>query len=420
MGKKRCLLLILFLILLSGCANKKNVNIETDVEYIRWAVPDMVRIEEGTIEKMNEMLREDGKGFRLEPVVLDFSNYNKELETAEYDIAFVGFAEDGTTYEVLPAIAQGRFYQLDEWLEESELYAAIPETLWESVTYNGGIYSVPSAAISEMTPAVLIKTNCVGNLSETSAVSLGELDSLISEEGKFLYDYQSGLSFLGYCGLDYQEGLLWEQDGTYRNPLETEVCEEWLRTLNQWYREGKLTTNRADEWAVCMTNIPGDFYAMDTVVYEAPKAYTLMHFAGSVAIAADSDRKEAAWELLQLLYLDEEYGNLLVFGPEHEEKEGYAVNKQGEVLRGSLNKLSWGVGVNLLKGNDEISLHDSLEEKKAYYENKVELSGIAGQKKPEVSEQMLDLEEKYKDILFADNFEELFQQWKTEVASLFE
>lgn len=416
MRKKGCFVVILFMFLLCGCAKKDTSETET----IRWAVPDMVRIEDGTIEKINEMLREDGKSFRLEPVLLDFFNYNKELETAEYDIAFAGFAEETATYEVLPAIAQGRFYQLDEWLQESELYAVVPELLWKSVTYNGGIYSVPSAAISEMTPAVLIKTDSVGAMSETSLVSLEELDSLMSQAGKFLYDYQSGLYFLGYCGLDYKEGLLWESDGTYRNPLETEVCEEWLRTLNQWYREGKLTTNRADEWTVCMTNVPGDFYAIDAAIFEAPKAYTLLHFAGSVAIAADSDRKEAAWELLQLLYLDEEYGNLLVFGPEHEEKDGYAVNKQGEVLSGSLNKLSWGVGVNLLKGNDEISLHDSLEEKKAYYENKVELSGIAGQKEPEVSAQMLELEEKYKGILFADNLEELFLQWKKEAASLFE
>ena len=416
MRRKGCFVVILFVFLLCGCA-KQNM---PETETIRWAVPDMARIEDGTIEKINEMLREDGKAFRLEPVLLDFFNYNKELETTEYDIAFAGFAEDGTTYEVLPAITQGRFYQLDEWLQESELYAAVPEILWESVTYNGGIYSVPSAAISEMTPAVLIKTDGVGVMSETSLMSLEELDSLMSQTGTFLYDFPSGLYFLEYCGLDYEEGLLWEPDGTYRNPLETEVCEEWLRTLNQWYREGKLTTNRADEWTVCMTNVPGDFYTMDAMIFEASKAYTLLHFAGSVAIAADSDRKEAAWELLQLLYLDEEYGNLLVFGPEHEEKDGYAVNKQGEVLSGSLNKLSWGVGVNLLKGNDEISLHDSLEEKKAYYEKKVELSGIAGQKKPEVCAQMLELEEKYKGILFADDFEELFLQWKKEAASLFE
>ncbi|MBR2407803.1 MAG: hypothetical protein IKB07_02485 [Lachnospiraceae bacterium] len=416
MGKKSYIFVILLMFLICGCEKKDS----SDVEIIRWAVPDMVQIKNGTIEKINVMLQEDGKAFRLEPVVLDFFNYNKELETAEYDIAFAGFAEDGTTYEVLPAIAQGRFYQLDEWLQESEIYATVPEILWKSVTYNGGIYSVPSAAISEMTPTVLIKTDCVGALSETSLMSLEELDSLMSEEGKFLYDYQSGLEFLGYCGWDYQEGLLWEHDGTYYNPMEIEECEEWLRTLNQWYREGKLTTNREDEWTVCMTNTPGDFYNMDTVVYEASKAYTLLHFAGSVAIAADSDRKETAWELLQLLYLDEEYGNILVFGPEHEEKDGYAVNKQGEVLNGRLNKLSWGVGVNLLKGNDEMSLHDSLEEKKAYYESKVELSGIAGQKKPEVSAQMLELEEKYEDIMFADNFEELFLQWKTEAESLFE
>lgn len=419
MGKKGCLLVVLFSLFVCGCVKKKAPVEESKAVTIRWAVPDMVQIQDGTIEAINKMLKEDGKSFRLEPVLLDFMNYNKELKTADYDIAFAGFAEKTSVYEVLPAVAQGQFYRLDDWLQESELYTVIPEILWDSVTYNGGIYSVPSAAITEATPTILIKKEYAGNIPGTAVLHPEELDSFMAETGKILYDYKGGLHFLGYCGLDYQEGLLWEADGTYGNPLETKECEEWMRALNRWCREGKLTTDRTEEWAICMTNVPGDFYNMDTVAYEAPQMYTNLHFVGSVAIAADSEHKEAAWELLQLFYMDEDYGNLLVFGKGYEEKEGYAVNSQGEVLSGGLNKISWGVGANLLKGNDELSLHSSAGERKAYYENKVVLSGIAGSKMPDVSTQMLALEEKYSDILSSDNFEELFLQWKEEARSLF-
>lgn len=416
MGKKGYLLVVLFTLFICGCSKKDEPKVET----IRWAVPDMVQIQDGTIETINKMLKEDDKSFRLEPVILDFMNYNEALKTADYDIAFAGFAEETSTYEVLPAVAQGQFYRLDDWLQESELYTVIPEILWDSVTYNGGIYSVPSAATTEATPTILIKKEYAGNIPETAVLSPEELDSFLAETGKCLYDYKGGLHFLGYCGLDYQEGLLWEADGTYGNPLATKECEEWLRALNRWYREGKLTTDRTEEWSICMTNVPGDFYTMDTIVYEAPQTYTNLHFAGSVAIAADSEHKESAWELLQLFYMDEAYGNLLVFGTGYEDKEGYAVNSQGEVLSGSLNKISWGVGANLLKGNDELSLYGSVEEKNAYYENNVVLSGIAGSKLPDISTQMKELEEKYSDILSADNFEELFLQWKEEASSLFQ
>lgn len=405
---------MLVLLLTGGCGK--------ETESVKWVVPDMVTIHEETIEKINRMLSKDGKQFRLEVEQLDFMDYNNALKTAEFDIAFAGFSNGGDeAYTVLSAIKEGQFYRLDEFLKESEIYEEIPEILWESVTYNGGIYSVPGGGFAEGTSSVLVRKEIMtGSASEDFGATLEEIEELLSEEHPFLYDYASGLHFLEYCGLDYRDGLLWEADGTYHNPLETEECELWLKTLNRWYREGKLTTDRTKDWAVCITRLPGDFYETETVVYEAPKVYTILRFPGSIAISADSEQKEAAWEMLQLFYLDAKYGNCLVFGADYEEKDGYAVNKSGEVLTSCLNKLSWGIGVGLLKGSDEALWFATSEERKEYYRSKVVLSGAAGRTLPEVSGKMKELEEDYKKIITAENFAEMFEAWKEEASPLFE
>ena len=287
--------------------------------YVTWAVPRGTGVSALTLDEINYKLEQDGAGYGLKIVEIDESvgksDYQAGLDRSGADIAFIGSDYENANVAVT-GLEAGKYICLDEFLKDSKLYEAIPELLWDTVKYQGSIYYIPNEALKNDGICVIFDTEKIP--LEKAETFDGDIFSLVEylPEGERLYYNLGSFNFAEAFGYVFDKGLLFSQDGSVTNPLEDERCVQWLRTLNQWYADGRATSDpRIKEQCAIHFLRDLDEAGENTFKY-AWKGSACQRLDQSVGIRSTSKKQEEAFRFLELVHTDPAYGNLLIFGKE--------------------------------------------------------------------------------------------------------
>ena len=130
--------------------------------------------------------------------------------------------------------------------------------------------------------------------------------------------------------------------------------------------------------------------------------------------------------MLELFLTDSDYGNLIIYGENVINDNGYAVDPQSGKKIYSWNKrFQWGINDGILKGKgDDNIIFDTPEDRKNFYENMRPVSKMAevltSIEYNELLAGLRDLISKHDDIIFnGKNFDEEFEDWKKDSDELF-
>ncbi len=378
--------------------------------YVKWAVPKGCTVSDRTLDEINYMLEQAGAGYGLKILEKDESDYQANLDKSDADIAFIGFDFEGANTAVT-ALEEGKYACLDEFLQDSRLYEAIPEILWDTVKYQGGIYYVPSEAPQNCGVCVIFDTDKIP--VEKAEAFDGDIFTLAEylPEGERLYCDLESFYFAETFGYVYDKGILLSDDGSAVDPFEDERCVQWLRTLNQWYADGRAAygSNSAKQCAIRLTRDIGE--AGEHTYKYAWKGSACPRLNMSVGIRAASPKKEEAFRFLELVHTDPAYGNLLVFGKE-------ALDAGSVPAANWVRQLVFGLDTGLLSGASGLRHFASIEEKKQYYEEHVTASPSLYMEFPEECLELQAIENKYlvqMNITRSKNFEEQLLKFQEEL-----
>ena len=137
-------------------------------------------------------------------------------------------------------------------------------------------------------------------------------------------------------------------------------------------------------------------------------------YGWSTAIRTDSENKENAFKLLELIRTDHEYGNLLINGKQSTD--------EGPIDDNYMNKIVFGLDDGLMQPDDGLRHFASSEERLKFYEEDVPVSPSVYMDISVECSEMAAIVDKYltnEIILFHDNFEEEFETFKKEYTEVY-
>lgn len=396
---------------------KGSVIDEADIKVIRYAVPsDLYRLPEKNLKAFNEELLKDGKPYRLEvkelgPCILSDEyqeTLEKQLKSGEIDVAYMGLSSETGENWVYDLIHAGLVLNLEDILTGDRgkvIYDAFPKELWEAVKCDKHIYSIP-AGLTTADQGVFAAFNR-DYISDADIEAWdGTIDGIYeiikkvdwedSENPRFHYliDLFEFDEMLG-CEIDY--GLLFDYETlTVENPLESEKVMHFLKVLDQMKKDGFLGLNVAytqendydpdkynqEVWdriadGKFLVALSADYveeeFRKPNITVKRIHPYLTSKVRGSVAISKQAADVNAVVDFLSLLYGEEKYANILLYGREgtdYKTVDGVAYNMDGSELEPEIfDKMLLNLTVNVYPGSGEKTLINRKEELFAFYKN---------------------------------------------------
>jgi hypothetical protein len=382
-----------------------------DEYYIKWAVPQLGNVNEERIAQLNTRLEADGYpfGVKLIRISYDTDKYSEEIYNCGADIVCTvtdAKDEDGNLINTpLQGITEGKYACLDEYLKDSPLF--VDRVSWDRVAYNGSYYVFPSE---------ILQVDGELTLTTRGFSFDGDLLSLsgrLSDRNTFFYGI-TGFDFMQCFGYVYDplKGIIIETDGTVVNPFKEARCIEWLCLLNRWYKDGLLATSTSEpeEREKCDIKLGSSSHEEKGSFKYTWKTGLFRNYNWSTAILSTSERKKEAFQLLEVLRTNHEYGNLLIYGSSSLDEP-----PQDNAFT---NKLVFGLDDGLKQVDDGFLHFESIEDRMQYYESNCLISPILYIDFPPEYIEVYKVVEKYLGIyggLYThDNFEEELKQFEKE------
>ena len=310
-------------------------------------------------------------------------------------------------------------------MEKSHLKALIPQKLLDASSYKGKMYLLPSEYVQDGADQILLYK---GDDSANSLTFDGidsdvfMLEELVSDNNKLFYgftDFEFVRCF-GYC-YDSGNGIVVSDEGIIINPFEDEKCIRWMRMINALYKEGTAPDPRDGNPIVtkakCSLQLTtsSDITKEKGQVVKTWKRELCNRYGWSTAIRKDSDHKENAFKFLELIRIDHDYGNLLIYGKLNED--------DGPIDDNYMNKVVFGLDDGLMQLDDGMRHFASSQERLEYYEENVPMSPTVYMDIPVESSDLSGIVKKYLTndiILFHDEFESEFEIFKSEYTKAFD
>ena len=445
-------LLCLIMVFNTGCSNEQelsetdhgNIGTQTeqvtepsnvpeendeDISYVTWAIPgNLVHIGDESVKKINNKLKDEGYSFRLKLIRIESNydiNYIKEIDQCGADIVFTGIGvEKSSDSLAIDEIIAEKYEDLTKYIENSRLKEFIPQKLWAASAYKGKKFLIPSEYIQDGAEQILLyKCNDDANQLTFDGVDsdIFMLEGLVSENNKLFYgftDFEFVRCF-GYC-YDAGNGIVISNEGKVINPFEDEKCLRWMQMINTWYKEGTAPDPRDGNPMVikagCSLQLTtsSDITKEKGQVVKSWKRELCNRYGWSTAIRKDSENKENAFKLLELIRTDHEYGNLLIYGKQSTD--------EGPIDDNYMNKIVFGLDDGLMQPDDGLRHFASSEERLKFYEEDVPVSPSVYMDISVECSEMAAIVDKYltnEIILFHDNFEEEFETFKKEYTEVY-
>ncbi len=426
MMKKRILAVLFSLMLattfLTGCNQSRPSSSEetssNDFQVtgtaIKWGVPDIYEINYPAVQKFNQILTDRGYHFGVEFVPLNnFSSndalYEYEEQNGSLDIAFSGFIHDQVDF-AYSLIKEGYFTPLENYLATphgKELYDIFDPQLWDAVKVDGTIYSVPNGDARDIGSTFVFNKKYVSEQDvEGFNGNIADLKSLMEKapvQEDFTHIVYGGYNFefSNLIASDFIDGLMLPHDGTGAyNPFELDNFREYLTVFNEYYKAGYVNYELSWKGNTISTAVnekfleTGNFlvcigvggaYNPETVgtdvITVETTPYLRSRVAGTVGIAAKSEHKDEAFELLSLVHTDNELANLLIYGIEgvdYKLEDGVVHPIDGEGLKDANRSMCLGIYENVSPTAAETIIVDRKTDKLNYYKDKVVASPYLG------------------------------------------
>lgn len=378
---------------------------------ITFAIPKVGEIDENNLRLFNQELQKDGHPYQLEIVYVELDTYIADLETVlkegKADITFMGLGDGSNS--IVRLLKSGELVNLDEILTTDKgkaLYEAFPESMWETVKVDGHIYSIPNATWNDAgLYAAFNKDHISEEAIEKWDGTLEGIYDMIKDvkwddtaAPRFQYlltDYE----FDSMIGCDISNGLVYDYDTMQiEDPLESEKLIGYLRVLEKMKKEGFIRDSvsfyqntawtdeeealKAGNFLAVLSSVTpeGDGLGGNVVIKElAPVLRTRIN--GSIGIRNNPDKIDACLDFLTLLYGQEKYGNLLIygrFGEDYKLDDGFAVNMDGTDKQSAPWRETWlNLFIHLYPARGEAFSENRKEAFFSFYDN-AKISPFAG------------------------------------------
>jgi len=414
-----CATMILTMVLpFAACGNKSEswstettspdgkAAVNPDVTEITFAVPNFCHIDIDRLKLFNEELLKDGHKYQLSIASFEydfednkyFENIEKELNKATVDVAFLGLGDEENN--IFKLINSGAVMNLDEVISSDKgqaLYEAFPAALWEAGKCNGHVYSIPQANLNDQGVFAAFNKDFI---SEEAINNWdGTLDGIYnmikdvkwkSSAPRFQY-LISDFDFGDMIGCEIRYGLLYDHDTKkIENPLESEKFIRYFKTLNQMKSEGfmaeSVTYSQNISYAEEEANLssgkylvtlssgePEAYFAKENIIIKKIAPVIPSRINASIGISSKTNKLDAVLDFLSILYGEEKYGNLLLYGNQdvdYKLTDGIAVNMDGsELPYDFMTKVSLGLFVNVHPVYHETFMQNRKENYFSFYKN---------------------------------------------------
>lgn len=416
------IMLTLVVSLLAGCNNKREdnnseteVEKKTDVKTITFTVPDICRVDEDKIKSFNDELVKDGHDYKLEVKYLAYEEYTdlleSKLESGQTDVAFLGLGDADGNNNVYSLINSDVVLNLDDILSEKQgaaLYNAFPKNLWEAVKCNKHIYSIPSAVVDDQGVYAAFNRDYISD--EAIDAWDGSIDGLYEiiknakwdNSGAYRFRYLlSDYSFDDMIACEIRYGLLFDYDSlTVENPQESEKYTGYMNVLDKMKSDGYMDSSvsyfdnqglnsktvlqqvEAGNYLVALSSGEVDnVFEKDNITVKKVKTYLSSRINGSIAISKNTTDVDAVVDFLGILYSNEKYGNILLYGLEgtdYKVVDNVACDMSGNDLEDDfVKKLCLDLFVNVVPVKGENYISDRKNEFFSFYDS-IELSPFIG------------------------------------------
>lgn len=345
---------------IDSIATKENV-------VITWIIPNLLKSGEveTNVARLNKKLQEDGYGLTLEIKSYSIRTYREDiipvLESGEADIVSVGMdMADGTVGYAQDFIREGYLEELSDYLESEEgcdLRNWYHKDEWKRIETDGQIYVLPSQNNVYGTGYFAFNKKYVTEeMLEGFTGAPGELNTIISSlqlstDVKEIIGEPSISSTYPLCGVVEEKGIFYSLAiGTAENPFLNNKFYQYAKEWNSLYQAGRIhiftgleaedlerQVVREGDFVVWISYGKDAFYEdIKDSVYVIPIEQAMVNaLSGTSGISKNSEKKAEAMRLLTLLYTNETYSNLLLFGEEgtdFQRIDGYVCDMSGESM----------------------------------------------------------------------------------------
>ena len=342
--------------------------VDPDVTTITFAIEECF-VDDNYLKLFNEELLKDGHKYQLKLKYFSDSegnDYFKEIETelknGTSDVAFLGY-DDGSN-GLVSLLNSGVLLDLDDLISSDKgktLYEAFPKAWWEAVKVNGHTYSIPNP--SPVTLGVFAAFNKDYINEDAIEKWDGSIESIYEIIKNIKWNDEDAPRFK-YCisdysiedmiGCDIQNGLLYDHDTMkIENPLESEKFLNYLKVLEQMKTDGFMkktvsyyaNTTYIDEkedlesgkfLVVLSEGEPEEYLLKDNICIKRIPPCFSSQIAASIGISKKTENLDAVIDFLGILYGEEKYGNLLLYGRQDVDYkliDGYVADMNGTEQR---------------------------------------------------------------------------------------
>lgn len=387
----------------------------TENHVITWTIPDKMNPEiiERNIPKVNAKLKEDGYDFTLQVKIFRNFTYREDvlpyLESGEADIVSTGInMADGSLGYSQDFIRKGYLMDLSEYLCSEEgrfLKGWYHEDEWKKVETDGKQYVLPSQNNVYGSFFWAFNKDYVTEkmLEEFSGTPEGLKELLASVNASDGVHEMLGTSFslsglYAMCGVSGEQGVFYNlETGVAENPFQNDLFYKQVQEINSLYVAERMKVFEGRDaldlerqavkdgnFVVWIGYKKDAFYEeIKDMVHIVPIQQSMANALSSTSgINEKSDNKEEALQLLTMLYTNETYANLLLFGEEgtdYQLVDGYVCDMQGEWLSNSTRSWVFGTLDMAHSCSDDLIVTDKNATQDAFFESEFYLdSAILG------------------------------------------
>lgn len=359
---KRILALMLCLVIalsFAGC-NKKE---KDDVPTLTWYVHADAQSDVASVMEEVNKITVPAIGAKVDIKFIEQAAYEEKMQMmmaakTEFDLCFTGYVN-----QYKNAVKRGGLLQIDELLEKNpKLKELIPDYMWESTKFEGGIYAVPNMQImtrqwnmytfKELADKYGLDKMEINNLADVEPY----LEKIAKNEPRY-YPFRANVGTTFY-DTEYNEELIQSQvyafyddegniaDIDYKGYKDVNLIA--AKRLHDWFKKGYIRADAASatddmqdfnsgKYAVWVEKYkPGILdemkikYGKEVVTRQVSEN---IFFSGApdamTAISATSKHPEKAMELLTLVNTDKKLYNLICYGIEGKH---YNLDENGRVV----------------------------------------------------------------------------------------
>ncbi len=208
---------------------------------LNWCLPEVYSEEKlnKSAVRINEVLDSLGRNYHISFSMADLSTYPDSVPRKEVDIA--GFNNNGFH----STAAKELFLPLSDFLKDSELYRHYSEMLWESVSIDGTIYSIPNTGGYIMDGPLFVFNRKYFSEEQANEIvlSLDELEPVLKELKDRnvdcpLYFNTTAQNMVASMGSYERDNIVYSTEGDIVSLTESEDYCKVMDTLNRYAIQG--------------------------------------------------------------------------------------------------------------------------------------------------------------------------------------